>query len=111
MRKVKRKKVPKTNLQPQQKVETNKVPELNLQPLQKLKINTVAELRLQPLQELLNREVDVDVLIQYLDKTYHYFSQYCMKVSCQDGTSIEEDEIACQYWIERLKRMFEEMSN
>ena len=79
--------------------------------MQKLEVNTTAELNLQPLQELLNREVDLDALILHLDKTYHYFSQYCMKVSCHDDTPIEEDEIVCQYWIERLKQMFADMRN
>jgi len=79
--------------------------------MQKVEINNVSELNLQPLQELLNREVHLDALIGYLDKTYHYFSQYCMKVSCQDGAPIEEEEVECQYWIERLKTLFEEMRN
>ena len=77
--------------------------------MQKLQINTLTELNLQPLQELLNREVDVDALIQYLDRTYHLFSQYCLKVSCADGEPIEEEEVVCQYWIERLKILFEDM--
>jgi hypothetical protein len=67
------------------------------------------KLNLQPLHELLNREVEVDALIQYLDKTYYLFSQYCMKVSCADGVPVDEQEVICQYWIERLKQLFEDL--
>ena len=77
--------------------------------MQKVEINTLSELNLQPLQELLNREVHLDALIGYLDKTYHLFSQYCMKVSCHDDVPIESEEVDCQYWIERLKILFEDM--
>jgi len=72
-------------------------------------MNKLSELNLQPLQELLEREVDLDALIGHLDKTDKYFSQYCMKVSCWDGVPIDEEEIYCQYWIKRLKMLFEEM--
>ena len=77
--------------------------------MQNLQIYTLSELNLHPLQELLNREIDITELIQHLDKTYYYFSQYSMKVSCSDGTSIDEQEVICLYWIERLKTLFEDM--
>ena len=77
--------------------------------MQNLQINSTSELNLRPLQEMLNSEIEITELIQYLDNTYHYFSQYCMKVSCSDGTSVEEQEIICLYWIERLKILFENM--
>ena len=64
---------------------------------------------MQPLHELLNREVDVDALIQHLDNIYHYFSQYCMKVSCSDGVPVDEQEVICQYWIDRIKQLFEDL--
>ena len=79
--------------------------------MQKVQINTLSELNLQPLQELLNREVDLDALIGYLDKTYHYFSHNSMKVSSLEGEPIDEEEVVCQYWIERLKILFEQMRN
>ena len=77
--------------------------------MQKVEINTLSELNLQPLQELLNIEIDLDELIKHLDKTYHYFSQYCMKVSCREEMPVEKEEVICQYWIERLKTLFEDM--
>jgi len=77
--------------------------------MQNLKIYTLSELNLRPLQELLNHEVDLDELIEHLDNAYHYFSQYSMKVSCWDGVPIDEEEVICQYWIERLKILFENM--
>jgi hypothetical protein len=77
--------------------------------MQTVQIYALSELNLRPLQELLNSEIDINELIQHLDKTYRYFSQYCMKVSCSDGTSVEEQEIICLYWIERLKILFENM--
>ena len=77
--------------------------------MQNVKITTLSELNLQPLQELLNREVDLDVLIQHLDKTYHYFSHNSMKISCLQEEPIDEEEVVCQYWIERLKILFEDM--
>jgi len=76
--------------------------------MQNSKINT---LNLHPLQELLNSEVDINALIQHLDNAYHYFSHYSMKVSCLERTPIDEEEIVCLYWIERLKQIFEEMKN
>jgi len=79
--------------------------------MQKVQINTLSELNLQPLQELLNKEVDLDALIGYLDKTYHYFTQNSMKVSCSEGEPVDEEEVVCQYWIERLKILFEDMKN
>jgi len=77
--------------------------------MQNTENNKLPELNLRPLQELLTREIDLDALIAQLDKTYHYFSHYCMKVSCWDGIPIDEEEVYCQYWIERLKILFEEM--
>ena len=67
------------------------------------------KLNLQPLHELLNREVDINALIQHLDKTHYLFSQYCMKVSCADSVPVDEQEVICQYWIERLKQLFEDL--
>jgi len=77
--------------------------------MQNVQIYTQSELNLRPLQEMLNSEIDITELIQHLDKAYYYFSQYSMKVSCSDGTSVEEEEIICLYWIERLKILFENM--
>jgi hypothetical protein len=79
--------------------------------MQKVQINTLSELNLQPLQELLNKEVDLEALIKYLDCAYHYFTQNSMKVSYSEGEPVDEEEIVCQYWIERLKVLFEEMKN
>ena len=77
--------------------------------MQNVQINTLSELNLQPLQELLNREVDLDALIQHLDKAYHYFSQNSMKISSLEEEPVDEEEVVCQYWIERLKILFEDM--
>jgi len=79
--------------------------------MQNVKINTLSKLNLQPLQELLNREVDVDELIQHLDLACFYFAQNTMKVSYSENAPIYEQEIVCLYWIERLKQMFKEMIN
>ena len=70
---------------------------------------TSEKLNLHPLQELLEKEANLEVLIQHLDKIYHYFSQNSMKVSCWDSQPVDEQEVICQYWIKRLKQMFEEM--
>jgi len=72
---------------------------------------TNEKLNLQPLQEFLNREVDLNELIQHLDNIYYHFSQYSMKVSFWDDVPVEEKDIVCQYWIERLKLLFEEIKN
>jgi len=71
--------------------------------------NEKLNLNLRPLYELLAIEVDLDELIKQLDHIYYYFSQYSMKVSCWDGVPIDEQEVICQYWIERLKHLFEDL--
>ena len=39
------------------------------------------------------------------------FYQQTLKISCWDSQPVDEEEIICQYWIERVKRLFEEMKN
>jgi hypothetical protein len=68
-------------------------------------------LNLRPLYELLAIEVNLDELIKHLHNINYYFSQNSMKTSCFDGVPIDEREIVCQYWIERLKQLFEEMNS
>lgn len=70
---------------------------------------TDEKLNMQPLYELLEKEVDLKALIQHVDNAYHYFSQNSMKVSCWDSQPVDEQEVVCQYWIERLKILFEDM--
>ena len=72
-------------------------------------IMTNEKLNLRPLYELLAIEVDLDQLIEHLHNIHYYFSQNSMKVSCSDGEPVDEQEIICQYWIERLKQMFEDL--
>ena len=68
------------------------------------------ELNLHPLQELLEK-VTLEELTQHLDNIYHCFSQNSMKVSCWDSQPVDEQEVICLCWIDRLKQLFEKMKN
>ena len=61
------------------------------------------KLNLRPLYELLAVEVDLDELINHLHNIHYYFSENSMKVSCLNSVPVDEQEVICQYWIERLK--------
>ncbi len=67
------------------------------------------KLNLQPLRDLLTSEVDLEELLAHLHTISYYFSQNSMKVSLWDGAPVDEREVICQYWIERLKQLFEDL--
>jgi len=69
------------------------------------------ELNLQPLQEFLANEVKLDSLIKYLNNIYYSFTELSMKISCLEEEPIEKETITCQFWLARLKQVFEEMKN
>jgi len=68
---------------------------------------TNKELNLQPLQEFLTNEVKLDSLIKNLNSIYYYFTELSMKISCLEEEPIEKEVVMCQYWIARLKQVFE----
>ena len=72
---------------------------------------TTEKLNLQPLQELLTSEVDLNSLVRHLDRIYYNFTEFSMKTSCFEDASIEQETIICQYWIARLKQVFEDLKN
>jgi hypothetical protein len=77
--------------------------------MQNVKINTVSELNLHPLQELLTHEIDINELINHLNLACLYFAQNSMKISHIEKTPIDEQEISCLYWLQRLKILFQDM--
>ncbi len=77
--------------------------------MQNVPIYTLSELNLRPLQELLNSEIDINELISHLNLACLFLAKNSMKISHLEETSIDEQEIICLHWIERLKILFEEM--
>ena len=69
------------------------------------------KLNLRPLQELLTNEVELDSLINHVNRIYYYFTESCMRMSNSEKVPIEKEIVICLYWIARLKQVFEEMKN
>lgn len=67
------------------------------------------QLNLEPLEDFLTKDVDVDYLVNELDKLYYSYTEIAMRLSCIENEPIYKNLIDGRYWIERLKDVFTEL--